>query len=430
VDVGLSDYPGALARLFARTSGRIAPGVERTETLLAELGDPHRTVPSFHVAGTNGKGSTCAAIDALVRATGRRVGRYSSPHLVDFRERIVVDGVPIAEADVVRLLARIEPSAERIGATFFEISTALAFAYFAESAVDAMVVETGLGGALDSTNVLDPLVASVTNVSLDHTEYLGTTLQEIADTKAGIFKPGRPAVIGEPRADLARRLADRAAERGASRIVVTRTNWRAWSVQVRSSGTSFVAETPLGRLRLTTPLVGEHQAQNTMTALAAVAAAGPEWHPPPPRLDRALAGVRLSGRLQRIGDWVYDVAHNPAGARVLVQSLLATSPQRPVTVVLGVLRDKDWRGIIDELVPLADSFVITQPESAPAERAWDPLEAATHANRQGIPTLLEVNFETALLRAAENGGTKLVTGSFHTVGDAMQRRGVAPMESR
>lgn len=425
--VQLATYQRALERLFEKTGGRISPGLERTQELLDHLGDPQRAFRSFHVAGTNGKGSTVTTLDFLLRSDERRVGRYTSPHLVDFRERVLVDGTPIPEEAVLRLLERIEPHAERLRATFFEITTALAFAYFAEAGVNVAVIETGLGGALDSTNVLDPIAATVTNIALDHTEYLGQTLQEIADEKAGIFKFGRAAVIGEPRADLARRLVDRAADRGATPISVVRADWRAWSITMGGTGTSFTAETPRGRLRITTPLVGEHQVRNTLTALATLSAAGDEFWIPRDAMNRALANVRVPGRFQRVGEWLLDVAHNPAGAQVLAATLSARAVPRPLTIVLGVLKDKDWYGIVEALAPEADRFIMTVPPSGPPDRTWDPRAAAAHANSHKIPTVIEPDFDAALARARALPGTKLVTGSFHTVGDAMVRLGIDPV---
>jgi dihydrofolate synthase/folylpolyglutamate synthase len=422
-------YRETIERLFEKTGSRISPGLGRTEQLLDSLGDPHRKFPSFHVAGTNGKGSTVATLDALLRFGGRRVGRYTSPHIVDFRERIVIDGVPISEENLLALLRRLEPLAESIGATFFEITTAAAFAYFAEQRVDVAAIETGLGGALDSTNVLDPVVATVTNISLDHTEFLGNTLQSIADEKAGIFKFGRPAVIGEPRLDLARRLADRAAERGATPISVIRSDWRAWSVSLAGGMTSFTAATPLGRTRLSTPLIGEHQVRNTLAALATIHAAGPEYAIKKENINRALSSVTLPGRFQRVRDWIFDVGHNAAGARALAETLAARRPPAPVTIVLGVLKDKDWYGMIDALAPVADHFIITQPPTAPAERAWDPLAAAAHANACKVPVSLDPDFGIAMERAASMPGTKVVCGSFHTVGDAMRVLGIDPFAS-
>lgn len=420
-------YREAIERLFEKTGSRIAPGLERTEKLLEALGDPHRKYPAFHIAGTNGKGSTVATLDALLRFSGRRVGRYMSPHLVDFRERIAVDGKPISEADLLRILDRLGPVADEIDATFFEITTAAALAYFADAKVDVAVVETGLGGALDSTNVLDPVVATVTNIALDHTEYLGPTLQGIADEKGGIFKFGRPAVIAEPRMDLARRLAERAADRGATPIIVTRVDWRAWSVSLAGGMTSFTAATPLGRTRLSTPLIGEHQVRNTLAALATLHAAGPDYAIPKASINRALSTVTVPGRYQRVHEWIFDVAHNAAGARALAETLSAQRPPPPVTIVLGVLKDKDWYGMIEELAPTADRFIITQPLSAPADRAWDPIPAAAHANACHVPVSLDPDFRVAIARAQSLPGTKVVCGSFHTVGDAMTILGIDPM---
>jgi dihydrofolate synthase/folylpolyglutamate synthase len=421
-------YRETIERLFERTGGHISPGLERTDKLLDALGNPHRKYQSFHVAGTNGKGSTVATLDALLRFGGRRVGRYTSPHLVDFRERMAVDGEPISEDALLAILARLEPLAEQIDATFFEITTAAAFAYFADAGVDVAVVETGLGGRLDSTNVLDPVVATVTNISLDHTEYLGNTLQAIADEKGGIFKFGRPAVIAEPRLDIAKRLADRAAERGATPISIVRSDWRAWSVSLAGGMTSFTAATPLGRTRLSTPLIGEHQVRNTLAALATLHAAGPEYAIRKEQINRALSTVSLPGRFQRVRDWIFDVAHNAAGARALAEALVGRPTPAPVTIVLGVLKDKDWYGIIEALAPVADRFIITQPPSAPAERAWDPLQGAAHANACKVPVSLDPDFAIAMERAASLPGTKVVCGSFHTVGDAMRVLGIDPLQ--
>src|SRR4051812_18335626 len=191
-----SEYQRALDFLFARTTGGVRFGLDRTVALLQALGNPHLAVPCFHVAGTNGKGSTVASIAAMLKYKGMRVATYTSPHLIDFRERIVVGGVPIGEDEVVRFIHDHLALIERLGATFFEATTALAFDYIARSGTDVSVIETGLGGRLDSTNVVEPLATIVTSIALDHTEYLGDTVEKIALEKAGIFKRGRPAVIG------------------------------------------------------------------------------------------------------------------------------------------------------------------------------------------------------------------------------------------
>lgn len=418
----------ALARLFERTRGRIAPGLERTHALLAALNHPERAYPSFHVAGTNGKGSTCATIDALLRAGGHRVGRFASPHLVDPRERFLIDGRAIPSDDVEALLARIEVEADRIGATFFEITTALAFAWFAEREVDVAVVETGLGGRLDSTNVLDPIVATVTNVSMDHMDYLGDTIEAIAVEKAGIFKRGRPAVIGEPDERIAALLEGGAREHGASPIVAVRDAWRLERAAVIGGATHVSARTPLGDMRFATPLIGEHQAWNALTALASVSVA--PGFALPADLDSALAKAFLPGRFQRAGGWVFDVAHNAAGAHALARTLAAASLPRPVTLLLAVLRDKEWETVVRTLAPAADEIVLTIPPTAPASRAWDPAAAATVAREVASDVVVEPDFERALSRVERRGGTRVVAGSFHTVGDAMQRLGIDPLARR
>ncbi|MEO6878219.1 MAG: Mur ligase family protein, partial [Gemmatimonadaceae bacterium] len=214
----LAGYQDALSYLFARTTGGFKFGLERTARLLDALDNPQRTYPIIHVAGTNGKGSSVATMSALLAAKGLRVATYTSPHLVDFRERIIAAGVPISGDEVVDYIKRVMPVVNDIEASFFEATTAMAFEYFARSNIDVAIVEAGLGGRLDSTNVVTPLVAGVTSIGLDHTEYLGTTLEEIAGEKAGIFKPGVPAVIGERDHRIRGLLAAKARAAGASSV--------------------------------------------------------------------------------------------------------------------------------------------------------------------------------------------------------------------
>lgn len=420
-------YDDALAYLFARTGASSKYGLERMRAFLATIGDPHRAVPVLHVAGTNGKGSTVATLDALLRATGRRVGRYTSPHLVDFRERVVVDGRPIAADDVVEFVARWTPAAESLGATFFEVTTALAFDAFARAAVDVAIIETGLGGRLDATNVVEPLVAAVTAIGFDHMELLGDTLPAIAGEKAGIFKAGAAAVVGELDPEIRALLAERARATGAGPVRVVAQETRVSDVVVDASGTRFTLDGPLGRAALATPLIGRFQAQNVATALTILDAAGPEWRVSLDAAAAALPSVRLPGRFQRVGRHVFDVAHNPDGARVLAETLRATGAERPVAAVVAVLADKDWRGMLDALAPAVDRFVFTTAPTAPAGRVWHPEEALAHARSRGLAAELVPAFDEALARASTVGATVLVTGSFHTVGDAMARLQVDPL---
>ncbi|HJS46369.1 MAG TPA: Mur ligase family protein, partial [Gemmatimonadales bacterium] len=255
------DYPSALDFLFPRTT-TIKFGLGTTRALLRSLGSPHRVFPSIHVGGTNGKGSACTLVAEALGAAGFRVGLYTSPHLVSFRERIRVDGEPIGEAAVAMWTGRLRREIEARGATFFEATTAIAFADFAARGVEIAVVEVGLGGRLDSTNVVRPLVSGVTHVALDHQKYLGETLEEIAREKAGIAKPGVPFIVGEEDPRLAAVLARAAWE-------ATRAT-RPASIRLVPPGRAWTG--PLG-------LEGPHQGRNAAFAAALLEQLPPPWRP-------------------------------------------------------------------------------------------------------------------------------------------------------
>jgi dihydrofolate synthase/folylpolyglutamate synthase len=427
VDVALSDYRASLDFLFARTTGAFKFGLDRTRALLAEMGDPHLAVPSIHMAGTNGKGSSVATADALLTEKGLRVARYTSPHLVDFRERIVVGGVAIPETEVVEFIDRWTPSIERLGASFFEATTAMAFLHFATQKADVAVVETGLGGRLDSTNVIRPRAAGVTSIGLDHMEYLGTSLESIAHEKAGIFKQGVPAVIGEPSKDVAGWLADDARAAGASAVRLVRDEAQIREITVDGRGTTFTLEALGERATIRTPLPGRHQATNFAFTLLLLDAAGPPYATSLRDAAHAAASIRLPGRFQRTGRWIFDVAHNPDGARTLAATLGSIDGGGRVAVLLCVLADKDWPAMIDALRPVASRFVLTDAPSAPANRRWSLTEAAQYAASRGLEVTQIPDFDEALVEAAARDEDILVTGSFHTVGDAMARLQASPL---
>jgi dihydrofolate synthase/folylpolyglutamate synthase len=428
VDDLLTAYSEAIDKLFARTTSGTKFGLERTQEILARLGSPERRFPSVHVAGTNGKGSVVATTEALLRANGLRVGRYTSPHLIDFRERITVNGIPIPEAAVLTFLEKWIPAAEQTGATFFELTTVLAFEWFANEKVDIAVIETGLGGRLDSTNVITPRVATVTSIGLDHTDLLGSTLEEIAREKAGIFKPGIPAIVGERNGAISALLEQCAKAARANPVTVLDREYSVSHVSVGEDGTSFTL-TDSDEQRITTPLIGEHQARNCAIAIATVRALGEGFLPAADKISSALSSVFLPGRFQRRGKFIFDVAHNPDGARTVAKSLIALSPAGPRIALLAVLADKDWRGIIRALSPAVDAFVLTNAPSAPSERRWDSEEAFAFAEGEKLDVTLEPELDRALADVQHRAGTVLVTGSFHTVGDVMSRLQVSPFAS-
>ena len=414
-------YEQALEYLFARTNGPFKFGLERTVALLRELGDPHRSFPALHIAGTNGKGSSVAIAEALLRAKRLRVGAYTSPHLVDFRERIVVDRECIGTDEVIEFVEKWTPTVEALGATFFEATTALAFSHFARAKVDVAVIETGLGGRLDSTNVIDPVAAGVTTIDYDHTEYLGDTLEKIAAEKAGIYKTGRAAVVGESDPSLRAVLARDARAVQSTPVRIVAEECRIEDVELTESGTAFTLTALGARKRLVTPLMGRHQAENVAFTLILLDAAGPPYATTLQEAAAALPSVNVSGRFQREGRYLFDVAHNPEGALVLAETLAATRPRQPVAALFSVLSDKDWRVMMTNLAPHVSRFVLTIAPTAPATRVWNLDEVKRFAEDASIGAEVVTDFDAALARASTIGETTLVTGSFHTVGDAMAR---------
>lgn len=408
--------------------GEIRWGLERIRALLAAAGQPHRAFAAVHVAGTNGKGSVAALVASVLAERGRRVGLYTSPHLVDFRERIVVGGAPVDDLVVTEAARRLAPAVRATGATFFEATTALAFLCFAETGVDVAVVEVGLGGRLDATNVVQPLGAAITNVAWDHAEYLGPTLEAIAREKAGILKSGVPASVGPLDAALEPVFRDVADSVGAHLLFL-----RQWAevseMRTALGGTRFRYASPArpAGLELRTPLPGLHQAWNASVAAMLLDRLPPPFRPGDDELVRGFASVRWPGRLQveRLPDgvWAFDVAHNPAGVQALAAAIQALPLPRPLVLLLAILGDKPWHVMLPPLLRLSDAVFFSVAPSSPASRRWDPAAAAAAC---GFAPTVEPDFERALAlaRAAAGTGTVLVTGSCYTVGDAMRCLGV------
>ncbi len=380
----------------------------------------------MHVGGTNGKGSVSTLLAEILRAGGWRVGLYTSPHLVSFRERVLVDGAPISEDAVTCWAARLEEPAVRLGATFFEIATALAFADFAARGVEIAVVEVGLGGRLDATNVIAPLAAGVTRIAIEHTEYLGPDRPSIAREKAGIAKPGVPFVTTEADAEIAGVLLAEARARGAAAERLEPRSHLA-RVEAGASGVTFDATTPARRYAgLQIALAGAYQAENALLAVRLAELVGARFPVDEAALRAGLQAARVPGRFERRGKWVFDVAHNPDGARALAGVLAAAAPPRPLVGAVSILKDKAWREMLETLAGAVDALVLTRAPSAPIERVWDLDEVERWARERGIEAAVEPDFDRALDDAARRGATVLVTGSFHTVGDAMARLPGAP----
>jgi dihydrofolate synthase/folylpolyglutamate synthase len=398
--------------------------------MLASVGDPHQTFRSLHIGGTNGKGSVAATLESVLRAGGHRTGLYTSPHLCTFRERINIAGQPIGEEALLAAARRLWPAVEIERPSFFEATTAIAFLALAEAGVDTAVIEVGLGGRLDATNVITPEIAIVTNVALDHVQFLGPTLSSVAAEKGGIFKRAVPALTAEDDPEPLAVLRDSAKRAGTSLDFLSPDAVSV--IQSDMAGTRFhMRGTSWHDIEIHTRLLGAHQAMNGALAVAALDRLPADLKPDRETLLQGIAAVDWPGRLQveRVRDrtWVFDVAHNVAGVQALSAALAALPLPSPRILLVGVLGDKDWRNMLRPLYAVADGAVLTRPPTAPLERAWDPdvvLAEVPDPAAEAIPDFA-LALEAAARRAGP-GGTIIVTGSFHTVGDALAMLGRAP----
>lgn len=388
-----------------------------------------------------------ATLASVMLRAGRRVGSYTSPHLVSFRERIRVDGVPLSEDALKAYAAEVRDAISACGLTFFEAATLLAFHAFAREGVELAALEVGLGGRLDATNVVVPEVTAVTNVALDHADYLGETLLAIAREKAGIMKRGVPFVTTERDEDVIELFRDLSAEVGAPLHTVPTD--AVWDLRVRGERTTFRMRTDAwGELDIVSPLVGRHQASNTALAVAVCERLPDRWRPSAEEVLGGVAGVEHRGRDEvrsiRGRTWLFDVAHNPAGVESLGDTLGRLDLPRPLVAVVGILADKDWRVMLPSLMAHAAHLVVTQPPTAPPARRWTLSEVEREASAEwggdggttrGVSvrerTVWAVEDLAAALdraRSLAGDGTVVVTGSVHTVGAAMVLLGVSPLE--
>jgi dihydrofolate synthase/folylpolyglutamate synthase len=379
-------------------------GLDRIRALLNRLGNPHEQFRSIHIAGTNGKGSTAAMLAAILEEAGYRTGLYTSPHLEDFCERIRVDGALITPDEVLKH-ARHVWEVEEEPLTFFELATAIGFLHFAEAGADIAVVETGLGGRLDATNVVNPMLSVITSIGRDHTAQLGEALEEIAFEKAGIIKPAKPVVVGSVPAEALEVIREQASKKGSRFVPVVMD--------------LIPPNIPIG-------LEGTHQRKNANLALAAVDVlnAMGDIRVNRDAVWRGLANVWWPGRLETVspdpeGPWILlDGAHNPDAVAVVRRFLEERLDGRSLKVLFGAMADKEIGGMIREIVPLASEFILVSPDlkrAAPVETLQAHLEDFEGEVRT-YPTVADALREEMPLLSSED--VLLVTGSFYVVGEA------------
>jgi len=406
--------------------------LSRMNRLLSGVGNPHKKLRSVHIAGTKGKGSTAAMLAQMIQNCGYKVGLYTSPHLIDLRERITVNGKMISEAEMTRLVGKVAPVVKRLtndNPTFFEILTTVAFLHFVAQGVELAVVEAGLGGRLDSTNVLKPEVCAITSISYDHTYQLGHTLEKIAEEKAGIFKSGVP-VISAPQPAEVKAALQRVANRNGAPLRFTgediEFSYRFESSRAIGPHTRVCLTTPSSRFEhLHVPLLGEHQAINCGVALGLVDALKSRGFAiDDQKVVEGLAQVKLAGRMELIAAdprILVDGAHNAASMDALMRAIGQNIPYDSMVVIFGCQADKDIDGMIDQIQLGADKVIFTSTESP---RSADPQDlAARYVERSGKMAQVAETLEEAL-RIASRAVTRedliCVTGSFCLVGKAKQ----------
>jgi dihydrofolate synthase/folylpolyglutamate synthase len=386
-------------------------GLENTLKLAALMGNPQDKLRFIHMAGTNGKGSTCAMLESIYRQSGRRVGLFTSPHLVSFAERIQVDRRLIPEADVVRLVMEMRQVLREFPAeahpTFFEVVVVMALRYFAERKCDLVIWETGLGGRLDATNIVTPLASVITNIQFDHERWLGRTLANIASEKAGIIKPGIPVITGATEPEALAVIQDVARRKQSPLTLVTPDATR---------------HAPLGEIEL--PLLGWHQRLNAAVTVATVRALQDPLPVTEPQMCKGLTTVEWPGRMQLVNlpgnrRILLDGAHNPGGAATLRAGLGEHFPGIRPAFILGIMEDKDWHLICDILAPMASSMLVVRVAS---ERGLDAemLAAACRKSNPGARVQVCATIGEALNEGA-NEQLLVVAGSLYLIGEAMEQ---------
>ncbi len=437
--VDITTYPNAVKFLYDRVDFERARAIgldtkamrlDRTTQIMSALGNPQNGFKSVHVAGTVGKGSTVAMIASMLRAAGYTVGEYTSPHLIDVRERIVINGKPIGRAEFTDAVREVAAATATLPfqPTFFEFMTAVAFKHFLDQAVDLAVIEVGLGGRLDCTNVITPEVSVITTIDFDHMHILGKTLPEIAREKAGIFKPGVPALSVEQAPEVEEALRAVATEVGCPLSFVNKEiefSFRFGASAGRGPEMRVCLFSPTTRFEhVPVPLPGEHQAQNCGVSLAAIdALKSRAFNLPDAEVLRGLTTTKVPGRMELIWDRpriLVDGAHNPAALQTLVRTIGAYVPYDSLVMIFGCCDDKDVPAMLDRLALGGDKVIFTRARKNP--RAADPEELSRIFNeRSGKMSQVASDIGEALnlaARAVGRGDLICVTGSFYLVGDA------------
>ena len=414
-----------LENLFKKTASGIKPGLKTTENLLECLGNPHTQFKAIHIAGTNGKGSTAAYLESIFRASDLNTGLYTSPHLFDFNERIKINGQKIKNEELKRLFKIVETKdTGQRKATFFEFTTAMAFLHFLEKNIDIAIIETGMGGRFDSTNVITPILSIITNIGIEHTDFLGDSIEKIAYEKAGIIKKNIPIITGANGTALD--IIKKTAVKNNSDLFVAEKDFSYFKKDMEYSYRGIAGQL----IKLAPSLNGRHQLINASVALAACEVINMssqlQAKIQPEKMKKAISETRWDGRLQTISsspNIIVDCAHNTHAAKTLAEYITSQNKSRTI-VIFGCLKDKNPESIIKTLQPVSDMFIFTKPAS---ERAIDPEELPALSIKKNI--VIEDPFE-ALAYAKKIADPKAlicIAGSIYLVGKILENFDKMPM---
>ena len=421
----METYQQAVDYLFSHRAKGMKLGLNNIRNLTERLKHPEHRFPSIHIAGTNGKGSTVAILESILREAGYKSGRFISPHLKDMRERIQIRGRSITKKQVVESLRRMKPHIEATGASFFEILTAMAFLHFSENKVEIAVLETGLGGRLDATNVVTPLLTMITEIGLEHTRILGKRLESIALEKAGIFKPEIPCISGATHWRAKKALLELAIKRNVP-LYFFKELVRLSNLHLSEQMSQFDCDTGSSNYHdLTLRLIGKHQIHNAALALLAVEELRKQgWNIPEQAIRNGLKKVQWRARLELLQEnpkILLDSAHNPMAIRTLVSALNTIFSYEQLILVFGVLKDKDYQKMFDQVAPLAEKIILTKPLS---DRALDPHVLQHSSVVQGKQTEVIPNIQHAWTRAlqlADKEDLVCGAGSIYFVGEVLRQ---------
>ncbi len=432
----LKNYNKTTTYLYNLQKQGIKLGLTNTKKLMSILGEPQNSFRCIHIAGTNGKGSTATILASILSKSRFKVGLFTSPHLASFTERIRIDGNPITESDVMTLTSDIHKSIARVDIkpTFFEFVTAMAFHYFAINNVDWAVIETGMGGRFDATNIIQPDICIITNISLEHGEYLGNSTTEIAFEKAGIIKPQAPVITASKLPGVIKQLSDIASE-CASEIHVYDRDFKSSLLSIDSKHITFNYNGYESYKNLSMPLSGKHQIYNASLSIRACEILRQKGVSiPDTAIKNGLLDVNLEGRLElvsQIPPIILDSAHNPEAAAALADSIKELFSDKKITLIIGVMKDKDIEGILKPLIQITESVILTKPEGERAalpEKLRENIMNLKKTSTNHVPSSITITHSVAealdLAKAEwQKESIILVTGSFYTTGEMKELLG-------